>query len=80
MNIIRFDLEASVCWGGVLPGMGSLLAEEKPTGLAKWEAEIQKFESADKVTAPVPGGVVFYGSSSARLWDLKTSFPNIKSN
>ena len=77
MNIFRMAVVATVCWLGASLGIVSFRAEEKPTTPSKWEAEIQKFESADKVTAPVPGGVVFYGSSSARLWDLKTSFPNM---
>ena len=77
MKIFRFVLVASVCWGGVSRGAGTLCAEEKPTGLAKWEASIQKFEAADKATPPVPGGVVFYGSSSIGMWNLPTSFPNM---
>ena len=78
MNVFRMLIVAGVCGVGVWPGVGSLPGEEKPTGLAKWEAEIQKFEAADQKTAPVPGGVVFYGSSSARMWDLKSSFPNLQ--
>lgn len=56
----------------------SLFAEDAPTGVAKWEAEIAAFETADRVTPPVAGGVVVYGSSSARLWDLKGSFPEVQ--
>ncbi len=78
MNIIRMSLVASICWGCALLGAVALRAEEKPTGLAKWEASIQKFEAADKATPPVPGGVVFYGSSSIGMWDLPTSFPNMQ--
>jgi lysophospholipase L1-like esterase len=36
--------------------------------LAKWEAEIRAFEEADRQSRPVPGGIVFTGSSSIRLW------------
>ncbi len=58
--------------------IGSLLvAEDKPVGPARWEAEIQKFEAADRATPPQAGGVVFYGSSSARLWKLEESFPGL---
>lgn len=41
-----------------------------------WEAAIAKFEEADKAQLPAPGGVVFVGGSSIRLWDLKESFPD----
>ena len=33
-----------------------------------WETEIARFEAADRVAPPQPGGVVFVGSSSIRLW------------
>lgn len=78
MNSLRMVLVASVCWGSAWLGVVGLRAEEKLTGLAKWEASIQKFEAVDKATPPVPGGVVFYGSSSIVKWDLPTSFPNMQ--
>jgi lysophospholipase L1-like esterase len=33
-----------------------------------FEAEILAFEAADRVSPPGPGGIVFVGSSSIRLW------------
>ncbi|MBA8886490.1 lysophospholipase L1-like esterase [Dokdonella fugitiva] len=33
-----------------------------------WETEIARFEAADRAAPPPPGGVVFVGSSSIRLW------------
>ena len=33
-----------------------------------WESEIRTFESNDRRTPPKPGGIVFTGSSSIRLW------------
>ncbi len=78
MNVFRTLIVLCACWMGTSLPQISLLAEEKPVAQSKWEADIQKFEAADKATAPVPGGVVFYGSSSARLWDLPTSFPNLQ--
>jgi len=42
----------------------------------RWEPEIQKFEAADNEKMPAPGGVVFVGSSSVRLWKVEESFPN----
>lgn len=50
---------------------------ETPKGPDRFEGEIQKFEAADRAAALQPGEVLFYGSSSARLWDLATSFPQL---
>jgi lysophospholipase L1-like esterase len=35
----------------------------------RWQSSFEAFDAADRVRAPVPGGVVFVGSSSIRLWD-----------
>ena len=35
----------------------------------RWEGDISAFEAADREEAPAPGGVVFVGSSSIRMWD-----------
>lgn len=44
--------------------------------LARFESEIQAFESADRARPPAPGGVVFVGSSSFRLWPgVAADFP-----
>lgn len=43
---------------------------------AKWEKEVAAVEKANGTAAP--GGVVFSGSSSVRLWNLKKSFPDEK--
>jgi lysophospholipase L1-like esterase len=40
----------------------------------KWETEVAAVEARPK---PAAGGVVFAGSSSVRLWDLKKSFPDL---
>ncbi len=42
-----------------------------------FEKDIQAFEAKDKEHPPQPGQVVFVGSSSVRLWDLKKSFPKL---
>ncbi|MBS1789440.1 MAG: hypothetical protein JST85_17070 [Acidobacteria bacterium] len=45
----------------------------------KWEADIRKFEEADRQSPPPKNAVVFVGSSSIRMWkDLATDFPNTK--
>jgi lysophospholipase L1-like esterase len=35
----------------------------------RWEKSIDAFTEADRSLAPPPGGIVFVGSSSIRLWD-----------
>lgn len=42
----------------------------------KWAKEMAAFEEQDR-TDPAMGGIVFVGSSSIRLWDLKKSFPGL---
>ncbi len=45
---------------------------------AQWEQDIRAFEAADRDRPPRPGGVVFVGSSSIRLWEsLAADFPGI---
>ena len=44
----------------------------------RWESDIAAFEQADSVVRRRPGGVVFVGSSSIRLWDsMSDDFPGI---
>lgn len=52
-------------------------AEAQPRGPERWESAIQKFEQQDRQAPPEPGGVLFVGSSSIRLWDLKQHFPEL---
>lgn len=40
-----------------------------PTPVDPWEADIQRFEQADLTNPPAPGGVLFLGSSSIRMWE-----------
>jgi lysophospholipase L1-like esterase len=46
--------------------------------IAKWGPQIAAFETQDAAHPPAPGGVVFVGSSTIRLWDLAKSFPDLK--
>ena len=42
---------------------------------ARWKESLDAFAAADEARAPAPGGVVFVGSSSIRLWsDLEKQF------
>lgn len=42
-----------------------------------WEGAILKFEAEDKQTPPVPGGILFVGSSSIVKWEVKKAFPDL---
>jgi lysophospholipase L1-like esterase len=57
----------------------SLWAEEKKFDPAagKWDKEFAALEAKDKQSFPPKNGIVFVGSSSIRLWDLKKSFPEL---
>ena len=49
-----------------------------PFKVDRSEAEIRAFEAADRAAPPAPGGIVFFGSSSIRLWrSLATDFPGL---
>jgi lysophospholipase L1-like esterase len=44
----------------------------------RWDASFAAFAADDKAHAPTPGGVLFVGSSSIRLWDgLETDFKSL---
>ncbi len=43
-----------------------------------WAEDLARFEAADRLTPPRPGGVLFVGSSSIRLWPaLEADFPSV---
>lgn len=57
----------------VFCGAGILMGE--PT---RFEDAIQRFEEEDRAHPPEPGGILFVGSSSIRMWrDLETAFPDV---
>jgi lysophospholipase L1-like esterase len=70
---------------GLVPGRMAFAATQAaapaaPTqeSLAKWEPEILAFEDADKGHPPEPGGILFVGSSSIRMWKtLAQDFPGL---
>ena len=44
-----------------------------------WEADIARFEAADKAAPPAPGATLFIGSSSIRFWEsLQQDFPDVR--
>jgi lysophospholipase L1-like esterase len=42
----------------------------------KWEKDIAAFEAQDAKSPPPKNAILFVGSSSIRLWNLKESFPD----
>jgi lysophospholipase L1-like esterase len=44
---------------------------------SRWEKDIAAFEKQDMDAPPPRDAVLFAGSSSIRLWDLKKSFPDL---
>ena len=54
----------------VMPAIGRAAESEK------WAKAIDAFEQQDRETPPCQGGLLFVGSSSIRMWDLKKSFPD----
>lgn len=65
--------------GLALMGCATGLAQDAAPakGPERWERDIAKFEAEDREKAPQPGGMMFYGSSSIRLWDLDDGFPGV---
>jgi len=43
-------------------------AARQSSTASQWDTEIQAFERADRANPPEPGGILFTGSSSIRLW------------
>ena len=43
-----------------------------------WAERMEQFEAEDREHPSQPGGIVFVGSSSIRLWDLEESFPDVE--
>jgi lysophospholipase L1-like esterase len=59
----------ALAWGGSPEPSG-------PTAL--WDAPLAAFAAADRLRAPPPGGVLFVGSSSIRLWnDIEADFADL---
>jgi lysophospholipase L1-like esterase len=60
------------------PAQRTFEATPAPLTLDRYEAEIRAFEAADRASMPAPGGIVFVGSSSIRLWtSLAADFPGL---
>ena len=54
-------------------------ASPSPALNDRWRDTFAAFDAADQAKAPAPGGVVFVGSSSIRLWsDLESQFGEVR--
>jgi lysophospholipase L1-like esterase len=51
------------------------LAQQPPD---RWEKYVAAFEAADAASPPPKGEIVFAGSSTIRLWDTASYFPDLK--
>lgn len=75
-------LHVALAVAGLALGVAGLAkAQISPTGtrssgqVARWQASFDAFAAEDRAQAPRPGGVLFVGSSSIRLWDgLESAF------
>ncbi|MCA9079413.1 MAG: hypothetical protein KDA58_02595, partial [Planctomycetaceae bacterium] len=71
---MRLGIGSGVFVVAALVGV-SLPAQDR---FAKWEGAIAAFERQDREDPPQPGGVLFLGSSSIRMWKLDESFPGMR--
>lgn len=65
------------CWLTALTLAQPASAPTPTDPFARWNKEIQRVEALQKQQTIKPGGVVFAGSSSIRLWKLAESFPEL---
>lgn len=62
----------------LIPGVVLSAAADAPPAEGPFESEIRAYEAADAKERPAPGGVLFVGSSSIRLWTtLAKDFPDL---
>jgi len=59
----------------ILAGFASQTRGDDTNHFARWEKDIAAFAKSDNEKPSPKNGMVFVGSSSIRLWDLKKSFP-----
>lgn len=52
-------------------------ADSKPHDFDRWEKDMQAFEAQDKEHPPQPGGVMFVGSSTIRMWKTDDLLPDL---
>ena len=77
MNRRRFVLISCLVLFAIVAGLHRAEAAEKKDPSARWEPNIQKFETRDKEQFPPADGILFIGSSSIVGWDVKKYFPEL---
>ena len=76
--ITRRKVIASLVYAAVCCGFLPRASAQSASKPGPFEPEIVAYEKKDAANPPLPGGVVFVGSSSFRMWkDLETSFPGV---
>ncbi|NUQ66342.1 MAG: hypothetical protein HUU20_28095 [Pirellulales bacterium] len=55
-----------------LPAFNGMAAEQD-----RWEPAIAAMEAQDRESPPPENGILFVGSSSIRMWEVKQSFPDL---
>ncbi|MEX2168583.1 MAG: SGNH/GDSL hydrolase family protein [Pirellulales bacterium] len=78
-NMLLASMFAVVCVLAWLdnPALGVEPSRAEADRFARWEAAMQEFEQQDVARPPSPGGIVFVGSSSIRLWNLNKWFHDL---
>lgn len=75
--VVSLLLWSLVCCVAVAPASAAPLKQLMQDS-SRWEPDIAAFAREDAVALRAPGGVVFVGSSSIRLWGtLSTDFPKV---
>jgi len=73
VRCLVFGLAIVLPWPVVAPAK-----DKEAAKVSRWEKTIQGFEEQDRQVQPAKGGVLFVGSSSIRMWDLKKWFPKLQ--
>ncbi|MCA9239026.1 MAG: hypothetical protein KDA37_02450 [Planctomycetales bacterium] len=73
---MRSFLITALCLCATLAAPENPLFAQKPPD--RWADAMRAFREQDENSPFPPGNVVFVGSSSIRLWDLKKSFPEME--
>lgn len=69
--LFSFALAGALAVQAADPAAGSTEAPPSPAYLAahaRWRGELDAFAAADRERLPAPGGVLFVGSSTIRMW------------
>jgi lysophospholipase L1-like esterase len=69
-------LIAAFCCGPILTAWAQSEPQDSHDS-SKWNKAIVEFERQDEKATPAQNGILFVGSSSIRMWDVKASFPDL---